>query len=133
MKEGGYTKDQPRVVGQQYPSVKVESEPQPSFEEWRSQQPSTSTAPPASPDSVPSEYEANLFKQFGISTMNYLMAKAIAISNEKEYIPTVYRDLVNIKEPEVRKQWQSAMQDEMQALEDRSVWELVTVPHNALL
>ena len=71
-----------------------------------------------------------LEKEGGTKLVNYLLSKAI--KQENIILPVHYRDVNKIKtsNPTEYNGWINAMKDEIKALEDRDIWELVNCPNN---
>jgi hypothetical protein len=96
-------------------------------------QPDPKPAPPAGS-------EQELLKEGGISALMILMSKAIAdidpclailalsASSLAPPVPVQYRDVAKMEDKELQKGWHSAMQEEIKALNDRDVWELLPCP-----
>jgi hypothetical protein len=74
-----------------------------------------------------------LLKEGGNKYVQYLLNQAIDF--EKHPKEMHYRDVLHIKytKPEVFKEWQKAMETEIQSLNDQKVWELVDLPQNQKL
>ena len=71
----------------------------------------------------------DLLKEGGTKFVNFLLSKAIEIKSE---IPVHFKDVLKIKnsDPKAFQEWVKAMEEEIQALCDRDVWELVNCPKN---
>ena len=71
----------------------------------------------------------DLLKEGGTKFVNFLLSKAIEIKSE---IPVHFKDMLKIKnsDPKAFQEWVKAMEEEIQALCDRDVWELVNCPKN---
>jgi hypothetical protein len=70
-----------------------------------------------------------IVEEGGNEAVKLLLSKAIMIS---EVCPVTFKDVERLKtsNPEAYKAWQQAMMDEVKALNDRDVWELVDCPKN---
>lgn len=66
-----------------------------------------------------------LNSEFGSDFLNYLLAQGVETVSPK--IPVHYRNVVRLPADE-RKAWDSACQDEIDALWKQKVWELTTLP-----
>ena len=66
-----------------------------------------------------------LSSEFGSDFLNYLLAQGIEPVSQK--VPVQYRDVARLPADE-RKAWESACQDEIDALWKRKVWELTNLP-----
>jgi Reverse transcriptase (RNA-dependent DNA polymerase) len=64
----------------------------------------------------------------GLHFVNYLLSKAVP---KNDMIPTFYRDTLKLN-PSEREGWNKAMKEELKALNDRNVWELVKCPKNRI-
>jgi hypothetical protein len=68
-------------------------------------------------------------KDNGNDIVKFLSAKAIEVD---EFLPVTYKDVDKIKStsPKAYQEWLNAMNEEVKALNDREVWELVDCPQN---
>jgi hypothetical protein len=71
-----------------------------------------------------------LVKEGGNKSIHYLLAQAVDI--EKNPRELQYRNILQLKDsnPKSFQEWQTAMEAEIKALNDRDVWELVNLPQN---
>jgi hypothetical protein len=71
-----------------------------------------------------------LVKEGGNKSIHYLLAQAVDI--EKNPRELQYRNILRLKDsnPKSFQEWQTAMEAEIKALNDRNVWELVNLPQN---
>jgi hypothetical protein len=71
-----------------------------------------------------------LVKEGGNKSIHYLLAQAVHI--EKNPRELQYRNILELKDsnPKSFQEWQTAMEAEIKALNDRNVWELVNRPQN---
>jgi hypothetical protein len=71
-----------------------------------------------------------LVKEGGNKSIHYLLAQAVDI--EKNPRELQYRNILRLKDsnPKSFQEWQTAMEAEIKALNDRDVWELVNLPQN---
>ncbi len=77
----------------------------------------------------------NLIKDSGNGFLNFLLAQAIPTHNipiEKNIRDYLYKDILKVKtiDPEGFKQWELAMDDEMNSLNERKIWELTELPQD---
>ena len=70
-----------------------------------------------------------LIKEGGNKFVNFLLAQMITDKNPREM---QYRDILRMKDsnPNAYSEWHKAMESEIQALEERKVWELVDLPQD---
>ncbi len=68
-------------------------------------------------------------RESGNDSVNFLLSKAILEENK---IPVTYKDVGKIKELDNKayQEWLNAMKDEVNALNDQDVWELVNCPND---
>src|SRR6201994_664877 len=89
-----------------------------------SEEPESPTRSPESELEYISEEEAEkITEESGNKAVKMLLSKAVEI--KKEFLPVTYNDVQKIRNPSEVKAWQSAMQDEIDALNNRDVWELI--------
>ena len=70
-----------------------------------------------------------IVEESGNDAVKLLLSKAVMVS---EICPVTFKDMEKLKtsNPNSYKEWQNAMLDEVKALNDRDVWELVDCPKN---
>jgi len=68
-------------------------------------------------------------RESGNDSVNFLLSKAILEENK---IPVTYKDVDKMKklDDKAYQEWLNAMKDEVNALNDQDVWELVDCPNN---
>ena len=71
-----------------------------------------------------------IVKAGGNKSIHYLLAQAVDIEKNPREIQ--YRMILRLKDsnPKSFQEWQTAMEAEIKALNDRDVWELVDLPQN---
>ena len=71
-----------------------------------------------------------IVKEGGNKSIHYLLAQAVDIEKNPREIQ--YRMILQLKDsnPKSFQEWQTAMETEIKALNDRDVWELVDLPQN---
>jgi hypothetical protein len=71
-----------------------------------------------------------LVKEGGNKSIHYLLAQAVDIKKNPRELQ--YRNILRLKDsnPKSFQEWQTAMEAEIKALNDRNVWELVNLPQN---
>ena len=71
-----------------------------------------------------------IVKEGGNKSIHYLLAQAVDIEKNPREIQ--YRMILRLKDsnPKSFQEWQTAMEAEIKALNDRDVWELVDLPQN---
>src|ERR1700759_2959721 len=107
------------ILRQQIDEDKKSMDPETSF--WTS---GSSAEEPGTTEDSESEVE-RIASGSGNKALKMLLSKAVEI--KRDFLPITYKDVDKIRnsDPVQFKAWQSAMQDEINALNDRDVWELV--------
>src|SRR5258708_36503166 len=115
------------------PLVQIEKEIQDNTDDWSKTQKET----PVEQPTPPSGSEQDILNKGGSKAICILLAKAvqgecipfaIAASSSKSSVPVQYKDVKKIEDKASFDGWHEAMAEEIKALYEQDVWELVQCP-----